>query len=206
MSETKTVTKPTRGPRLRVAQLPNPRLRRPDIILLIVDVQDRLLSAMPDAENLVARCVLLARAARELEIPIVITEQNPTRLGSTCQALRQVCDGEDATANTIAKMQFSAVTAETAQIIEISQRPTILLCGLEAHVCVLHSALDLRERGHNVFAAVDAIDSRREIDKTIALERMKNVGVTLCTAESAVFELLGSADHAAFKALLPFIK
>ena len=103
MSETKAATKPTRGPRLRVAQLPHSRLRRPDTILLIVDVQDRLLPAMPDAENLIARCVLLARAARELEIPVVITEQNPTRLGATCQALRQVCDEENHSANTIAK-------------------------------------------------------------------------------------------------------
>ena len=206
MSETQAASKTTRGPRLRVAQLPNPRLRRPDTILLLVDVQDRLLPAMPDAGNLVARCVLLARMARELEIPIIITEQNPTRLGATCEALRQVCDEENRAANTIAKMQFSAVTAETAQIIEKSQRPTILLCGIEAHVCVLQSALDLRERSHNVFLAVDAIASRREIDKTIALERMKAVGVTLCTAESAVFELLGSAEHAAFKTLLPFIK
>ncbi len=206
MSETQSATKPARGPRLRVAHLPAPRLRRPDTILLIVDVQDRLLSAMPDAENLVARCVLLARMARELEIPILITEQNPTRLGATCEALRQVCDDEAAAANTIAKMQFSAVIGETAQSIETSQRPTILLCGIEAHVCVLQSALDLRERGHNVFAAVDAIGSRRESDKTIALERMKSVGVTFCTAESALFELLGSAEHPAFKTLLPFVK
>ena len=195
-----------RGPRLRVAQLPHPRLRRPDTILLIVDVQDRLLGAMPDAEKLVARCVLLARMARELDIPIVTTEQNPARLGATCEELREVCTAENQSASTIAKMQFSALTAETAQLIETSQRPTVLLCGIEAHVCVLQTALDLRERGHNVFVAVDATASRREIDKAIALERMKTVGVTLCSAESAIFELLGSADHAAFKTLLPFVK
>lgn len=199
-------TKPSRGPRLRVAQLPHPRLRRADTILLVVDVQERLLPAMHDAQNLLARCALLAHAARVLEIPIVITEQNPTRLGPTCETLRAACDGENESAPTIAKMQFSAITAETAQLIETSQRPTILLCGIEAHVCVLQTALDLRERGHTVFAVVDALGSRRDSDKTLALERMKTVGVELCSAESAVFELLGSADHAAFKSLLPFIK
>lgn len=206
MSEPKTEAKTLRGPRLRVAQLPAPRLRRPDTILLVVDVQDRLLSALPDAQAFVERCILLARMARALEIPILITEQNPARLGATCAQLRAVCSAENGALPTIAKMQFSALVAETAQIIETAQRPTILLCGSEAHVCVLQTALDLRERGHNVFLPVDAIASRRETDKTSALERMKTVGVTLCTSESAVFELLGSAEHPAFKTLLPFIK
>lgn len=199
-------TKPPRGPRLRVAQLPHPRLRRADTILLVVDVQERLLPAMSDAPHLLARCTLLAHAARTLEIPTLITEQNPTRLGPTCETLRAACDSENETAPTVAKMQFSAITSAIAQLIEISQRPTILLCGIEAHVCVLQTALDLRERGHTVFAATDALGSRRDSDKTSALVRMQSVGVEVCSAESAVFELLGSADHAAFKSLLALIK
>lgn len=182
-----------------------PRLRRAETSLLVVDVQERLLPAMFEAERVVRHGALLARAARRLNVPIVVTEQYPEKLGPTAAPLREAI-GEFAP---IPKMLFSACTDETMQSLNAlreSGRTSILLCGLETHVCVTQSALDLREAGFTVFVAQDAVSSRYESDKKVGLERMRGAGAILCSTEMAVFELLREAGTPDFKALLPFIK
>lgn len=186
-----------------------PRLRREDTLLLVVDVQQRLLPAMFEAERVVRHGALLARAARRLAIPIVVTEQYPEKLGPTVAPLREVMAEAMGEFAPIAKMLFSACTEETMQTLNTlreSGRASVLLCGLEAHVCVLQSALDLLEAGFTVFVPQDAISSRYEDDKKAGLERMRGAGAILCSTEMAVFELLREAGTPDFKALLPFIK
>ena len=184
--------------------MPEPltRLRRDDTLLLIVDVQERLVPAMFEAERVVRHCGILAAAARRLNLPVVITEQNPQKLGPTVAPILSAA-GPSAP---LAKKLFSACTDETCAAIEKTNRSTILLCGIEAHVCVLQSALDLIERGFTVFVVQDAIASRQESNRKIGWERMMRSGAVPTSTESAIFELLREAGTDDFRALLPLIK
>lgn len=177
-------------------------LKREDTSLLIVDIQERLAPSMHDYERFVANCVLLARAARQLELPIVVTEQYPEKLGPTLPVIVEAAGS----VAPISKLLFSACTEATLDRLRAAGRSTILLCGNEAHVCVLQTALDLLEEGYTVFVAQDAISSRRESNKQVGWERMRHAGALPTSAESAVFELLREAGTPDFKALLPFIK
>lgn len=181
---------------------PLQRLQREETLLLIVDVQERLLPAMAEAEQVESNCVLLARAARQLAIPVLVTEQYPQRLGATVPGIAGVIAG----AQPHAKMLFSACTDATLAAIGETRRRTVLLCGIEAHVCVLQTALDLIEQEFEVFVAYDAISSRQPSNKQIGWERMRAAGALPTSTESAVFELLREAGTPDFKALLPFIK
>lgn len=178
-----------------------PRLTPDGCLLLIVDVQTRLLPEMWEAER-VERCIAtLATVARRLEIPIVVTEQNPSRIGGTTQKITEAL-GEF---TPIEKMRFSALPDANAQL-EATGRKTVLLCGLESHICVTQTALDLIETGYTVFAVVDAISSRQEHNRRTGWERMKGAGCLPSSTESAIFELLATAASPHFKAILPLIK
>ena len=179
-----------------------PRLRRADTLLLIVDVQEKLMPVIHQAERVEANCAVLAKAARELRLPMVVTEQYPEKLGATAGSVREAAGFPTA----IGKLRFSACTEQTLAAIESSGRKTVLLCGVEAHVCVLQTALDLRERGYQVFAARDALSSRTPENAQIGWERMQSAGVLPTSTESALFELLEEAGTPDFKAILPLIK
>lgn len=157
---------------------------------------------MFEAERILRSCVLLARAARQLELPVVATEQNPQKLGPTSPLVAEHIDERQP----ISKMLFSACTSETLAALNANTRRTVLLCGLETHVCVMQSALDLIENGFLVFVPQDAVSSRYESDKRAGLERMKSAGVVLCSTEMAIFELLREAGTPDFKALLTHLK
>jgi nicotinamidase-related amidase len=181
------------------------RLRPEEALLLVVDVQERLLPAMFEAERLSNRCVLLARTAQRLNIPVVATEQYPEKLGATVAPLAALLDERAP----IGKMLFSACTDEVRSQLSTHRaagRTSVVLCGLETHVCVMQTALDLLESGFHVFVPQDAVSSRYESDKKVGLERMKSSGAIACSTEMAVFELLRQAGTPDFKALLPFIK
>jgi nicotinamidase-related amidase len=144
--------------------------------------------------------------AVQLQLPIVLTEQYPERLGATVPEIATViAQGEDVPAP-VAKMLFSACTESVQTRLRELQRPTILMCGNEAHVCVMQSALDLMEDGYQVFVPFDAISSRSESNKQIGWERMLRSGVVPTSTESAIFELLREAGTPDFKAMLALIK
>ncbi len=179
-----------------------PRLRRKETLLLIVDVQEKLMPVIHDSERVEANCAVLAKAARELHLPIVVTEQYPEKLGPTANAVREAAGFPTA----IGKLRFSACTPQTLAALESSGRKTVLLCGVEAHVCMLQTALDLREHGYQVFAARDALSSRTPENAEIGWQRMQQAGVLPTSTESALFELLEEAGTPEFKAILPLIK
>jgi nicotinamidase-related amidase len=179
-----------------------PRLRREDVLLLVVDVQQRLMPVIAEAERVEKNCELLLQAARQLNIPVCITEQNPRHLGKTSDALREAA----ADAPVLEKMSFSACTESVLRAIANSRRQTILMCGVESHVCVLQTALDLREKNYTVFAARDAISSRTPENADIGWQRMMGAGVLPTSTESAVFELLREAGTPEFRAMLPLLK
>jgi nicotinamidase-related amidase len=181
------------------------RLKPEESILLVVDVQDRLVPAMFEAERVVKNNAVLAETARILDIPIIVTEQNPKRLGST-SAIVAKATGDVAP---IAKTLFSACTTETLAALEplrAAGRTSVVLSGLETHVCILQTGLDLLEAGYTVFLPNNAISSRYETDKAAGLARVHRSGAIPASTEMLVFEWVGDASSPAFKQVLPLIK
>lgn len=171
--------------------------------LLIVDVQDRLAPSIGGIDGIIKRNKALVRAAKRLDVPIVVTEQYPQGLGHTDSGLAAAVDG----AAVYEKIHFNAA-AEPAfcDIMEQTNRTDIVITGTEAHVCVLQTALGLAELGYNVWYCVDAVGSRNDQDKGVALERVKAAGISVVTTEMVIFEWLQRAASPEFTDLLPTIR
>lgn len=178
------------------------RLRREDTVLLVVDLQEKFLPVVHEFDRVQKNASLLLRVAKQLQMPIIFTEQYPEKLGRTRPELLEIAPE----APVIPKLLFSACTERTLQAIEQSGRKTVLVCGIEAHICMLQTTLDLRERGYHVFVPRDAISSRTPQNVEAGWQRMMQAGVLSTSAESATYELLVEAGTPDFKALLPFIK
>ena len=178
-----------------------PRLTRQNALLFICDVQTRLLPAIFEAQRVEHNIAMLATLARRLEIPVVVSEQNPAKIGGTVDAVSKAL-GEFAP---VEKMRFSA-WPDAQNAVENCERRTVLLCGLEAHICVCQTALDLLDNGYTVFAAYDAISSRREDNRRVGWERMMRAGAAATSSEAAIYELLGEAGTPDFRAMLDWVK
>jgi nicotinamidase-related amidase len=172
--------------------------------LLIIDVQEKLLPAMHEGERVLARAQILIKAAQELELPITISEQYPKGLGKTVAAI------EAPTAKVFEKTSFSCWRDATMKAHFINHhehdRPLIIVAGIEAHVCVLQSALDLHHAGFGVFVVADATSSRKQESVDLALARLRQTDIQVINAEMAIFELLGRAGTPQFKALSALIR
>lgn len=178
-----------------------PRLTRDNALLFICDVQTRLLPAIFESQRVESNIAMLATLARRLELPVVVSEQNSAKIGGTADAIKRAL-GEF---EPVEKMRFSAwPDARTA--VENCDRKTVLLCGLEAHICVMQTALDLLDNGYTVFAAYDAISSRREDNRRVGWERIIGAGAIATSSESAIYELLGEAGTDDFRAMLDLVK
>jgi len=171
---------------------------------VVVDVQTRLSNAMSDTTSLLRHCSILLRAAATLNIATTITEQYPKGLGTTDPILQQVLP---ANVQTIEKTCFSCCGAEQfmQRITEVDKKQ-VILCGIEAHVCVLQTAMDLIQQGTQVFVVADAVDSRTANNKSIALSRLEQAGAIISCTESVLFEWLSDAKHEHFKSLSALIK
>lgn len=157
---------------------------------------------MRDPGALVRDITFLARAAQLLQIPVVATEQYPKGLGPTVPGLTPLLGHAP-----IAKLAFSCLGCDPfKELLATMGRRQIVVAGIEAHVCVLQTTLDLLESGNQVFLPADAVDSRRESDKQAALRRLERDGAVPTTAETTVFEWLRGADHPAFKAVSQLVK
>ena len=172
--------------------------------LLVIDVQEKLAPAMSDAAPVIENSARLVTAARHFALPVTISEQYPRGIGPTVETIREAAGNE---ARYFEKLAFSCLRDEAiAAHLKAQQRRQIVVTGIEAHVCVLQSALDLKAAGHEVFVVVDAVASRQEASREIALRRMEQAGVHPVTTEMVIFEWLGRAGTPDFKALLPLIK
>jgi nicotinamidase-related amidase len=169
-------------------------------VLLVVDVQARLLPAMAEPEQVTGNSAKLVAAAKRLAIPVLVSEQYPKGLGPTVDSLAGAGD-------VFAKMSFScAADPGIADAIERGGRRQIVLCGIESHVCVLQTALGLKAKGYDVAVVWDAVSSRKLADKELAAARLRQAGVWLIGTEMAIFEWLGVAGTPAFKELSALIK
>ena len=159
--------------------------------LVVIDVQGRLMPAIHDGERLIANVRRLTDAARMLGRPVLMTEQNPDKLGGTVPELADA-------GPVVAKMSFDSC-AEPAFLEALGGDDDLVLCGCEAHVCVAQTVLTLLEHRRRVFVVQDAIGSRAPDSKAVAVLRMERHGAEMVTTEMVVFEWLRSANHPQFR-------
>jgi nicotinamidase-related amidase len=178
-------------------------IERDKSCLLVVDVQEKLAPAVADPVGVIRNAGILMQAAARLGIPVLLSEQYPQGLGTTVPALRALAPDSAR----VAKLSFScAADAGLRQRIEEARRPLIVIAGLEAHVCVLQSALGLQQAGYQAVVVADAISSRTPANREAALQRLRENEVEVATTEMVLFEWLGQAGTPEFKELSRLIK
>ena len=171
-------------------------------VLLVVDLQDRLLPAIHEADACVTAAGRAIDAAKVLGVPTICTEQYPAGIGRTSQAIRDRLGDTPV----FEKTRFSACIEPVAARLAELDRSSVLVVGIEAHVCVQQTVLDLLRLGFVPFVCADAISSRRPFDRDVAIERMRQAGAIITTTESAIFELTGEAATETFKKILKIVK
>lgn len=178
--------------------------------LLVVDIQEKLVPAMPSdaVERVLRGTAVLLEAARRMKIPVVVTEQYPKGLGPTVASLAGALGALDpAQLHRFEKMEFSSAGApEFAQLYPKLGRDQWILVGMETHVCVLQTARDLRRRGAAVHVVSDAVSSRTKANYRVGLGQMREMGAVQTSLEVVVFDLLKRAGGDDFKALSKLIK
>jgi nicotinamidase-related amidase len=179
------------------------RLRAPRSLLLIVDVQERLIPVVSDADRVLRNCESLLRAARLLGVPALLTEHCPQQIGALAPALR----GLAAADCVLAKTQFSAADEPgVAQRVAAANRQQIVIAGMEAHVCVLQTALGLAERGYRPHVVADASGSRDESARALAFDRLRAADIAVVSLEMVLFEWLEHAGRPELRELIALVK
>lgn len=171
--------------------------------VLLVDMQERLVPVMRDRDLLVRRVARLVQGAHLLGIPLLVTEQYPRGLGETIDEVSRHFVSPHCIEE---KTKFSACIQPVYTQLDLLDVESVLVAGVEAHVCVLGTCLDLMNAGYRVFAAWDAISSRRAEDKRAARERLTMSGVMPTTVESALLEWVGDAGDHRFREIQQLIK
>ncbi len=180
--------------------MPTPRLYFASTVLLVVDMQEKLLPHMLDPAGTLSRGALLVDAFKALKLPIMVTEQYRKGLGATVPELAgKLPPGHE-------KLKFSACVEPVRQDLQRLGARAVVVAGIEAHVCVMQTCLDLLDAGLTVAVALDAVCSRRRSDMDAAVLRMTQAGVLPTTAEAAILELVHEAGTERFKAVLPLIR
>ncbi|MCP4641659.1 MAG: hydrolase [bacterium] len=178
-------------------------IRRDGIVLLVIDFQDRLLPKIPVASAIIPQVKRMVRFCRELKIPILWTEQYPKGLGGTVNDVACELKGMDP----IEKTAFGCMgDAGFVDALKATARKQLLITGVEAHVCVMQTALEAIEQGYEVFIVRDAVGSRAKREFKAGVARMRDAGAELVTAEMAMFEILRQAGTPEFKRVLPLLK
>ena len=174
-------------------------------VLIVVDIQDRLLSAMPQKqqEHIQKSVMTLLKAADALTLPVVVTEQYPKGLGHTNSDIQALLPGNTPIHE---KTAFSAWQVDAfVETLKSSQCQQVFLTGMETHICILQTALDLLKQGYEVFVIEEAVCSRHKEKHQNALSRLREAGAIITNVESLLFECLGDAKHPEFKTLSKLI-
>lgn len=179
-------------------------LRRDGTVLVVVDLQEKLLPAIAGKDRVLRNSLLLLRAARELELPVVLTTQYAKGLGPTVGEVLAEAPG----VTPIDKVAFGCFGSEEflSHLERFPGRDQLLVAGIESHICVAQTALGALGEGFQVHVATDAVGSRSPEDREVGLRRMERGGAVLSSTEMAVYELLARSDSEAFKRLLPYLK
>ncbi|WP_260673480.1 isochorismatase family protein [Comamonas aquatica] len=196
-----------------------------DSQLVLIDYQEKLMPVIFEGPQVLANAVKLAKLANLMQVPVWGTEQNPSRLGPNASELRALCD------QTLSKMSFSAAEDGLIDLLRPPvrkqqggnarslpkhlqkpaapaepERPSIIIAGCEAHVCLLQTALQLLEEEMEVWVVTDACSSRSERNRDAAFDRLAGAGAELVTTEMVAFEWIRSCEHPAFKQMLELVK
>ena len=172
-------------------------------VLVIVDVQEKLTNVMFEKERLRLELVKLIKGINVLDVPIILTEQNPKGLGPTIAEIKTLLPDLEP----IYKMSFSCLGEEAFpnRLKDLGRRQ-VILTGIETHVCVYQTAMDLIDEGYDVQVVADCVSSRIRENKLIALDKMKSAGVDVTSTEIVLFELLKTADNPMFRKIASIIK
>lgn len=172
-------------------------------ILVIIDVQDKLFNVLKDKSDILESTVKLIKGVSSLGMPIIITEQYPKGIGKTVKEI----SGLLLEVRPIEKMSFSCMGEDVFRAeVEKTGRKNVIICGIETHVCIYQTAMDLLSEGYNVIVAVDCVSSRSKINKKTAITKMAGSGANITTSEMALFELIKSANHPKFKEISKIVK
>jgi len=180
------------------------RLNLNEAVLVVVDVQERFMPVLFEPQRLVSACQLLIGGAKILGLPVLVTEQLPEKLGPTVTELREVL-GSDY--RPIVKAEFSAFANESfRRAFAATGRTQLILCGIEAHVCIRQTTLDALDLGYDVFLVEDAISSRYEFLYRSGVQSCLEAGARRTNAEAVLFELMTTAEHPQFREVQNLVK
>jgi nicotinamidase-related amidase len=179
------------------------RILQNETAAVLIDFQERLLPHIYEGENMLQNCLRLIKGMQILSVPIIITQQYTRGLGPTVPAIIQIIPE----LNYIEKISFSCYE-EVAfkEEITLLGKQNIILCGIESHVCVLQTCIDLLEAGLKPVIVEDCVSSRKSHDKIVAIERMRQEGARITTMESLLFELTRYAGNELFKRISGIVK
>jgi nicotinamidase-related amidase len=173
-------------------------------VLVVVDLQEKLLPAIDGRERVLRNSLLLLRLAHVLELPVVLTTQYRKGLGETVPEITLAAPG----IAPLDKVAFGCFGSPefVARIAALDVRDQLVVAGIESHICVAQTVLGALAKGFTVHVAADAVGSRTAENSAVGLRRMEAAGAVVTTAEMAIYELLGRSDAAAFKAMLPHLR
>jgi len=179
------------------------KVRKENALIIAIDFQEAIMPAMAGRENLERKAEILLKGANVLNVPIVVSQQYTKGLGNTIPSLAEAIGEFDY----IDKTSFSCLGNQRfKELLLQKQARDVIVTGIEAHVCVLQTVLDLIEMEYRVFLAADCVSSRSDEDKAYALRRMEQAGAVITTVESILFELVGDATHPDRKAISALVK
>ncbi|KAJ5365378.1 hypothetical protein N7517_008264 [Penicillium concentricum] len=175
--------------------------------LFICDIQDKFRGGIYEFTKVVSTTEKMLRAASSLQLPVFVTTQSRAKLGNTVPELQQHLNGPHIRAD-VDKTLFSMITPEIEKLLPApgSTPLDVIIVGIETHICVTQTTLDLLERGHRVYILVDGVSSINPEERGIALARLRDAGAVVTSSESVLFEILGDASHEAFRAVSGLVK
>jgi len=179
------------------------RITRENTVGLVIDIQEKLLPAMAGQEDLLTRCKMLIEGLQKLSVPVIVTQQYSKGLGETVEPVKLMIKDF----NPIEKREFSCCDAvQVADQLKEKGVQKVILCGIESHVCVLQTAIDLKEAGYVPVVVMDCVSSRTPGQKDLAAERFRHEGIMMTSCESILFELTRTSTAPEFKAISKLIK
>ena len=189
------------------------RARVGKTMVFVCDIQETFRELVPNTHAVLRAAHLMLNAAENMGLPVVVTEQYPKAFGSTMSELPVpplnagvVTDTYIGGAINVEKTQFGMLVPEVEELLDSVDPEVVVLCGLETHICVQNTALDLLQRGVNVHVLADGVGSQSLSDRKVAIERMRTAGAEITTSQAALYELIGDAKAPVFKPMLPAIK
>ncbi len=182
------------------------QLKKDDAVLLVIDLQERLMPAMYDKDSLLKQAEVLLNVAKIIDLPVIVTEQYPKGLGPTVDSISSFIQSEELRADIFDKVHFTAMTPDVKDCLTRHGRKQVIVTGAETHVCVFQTVRDLLAEGYRVFVPHDAVDSRTKENKKVALALFSEMGAVVTSTESILFDLLQVSGTPEFKKLSALIK